>query len=133
MMGGLTVTTPEQVRIYTEITKDTVVLGQHIKEGPCLPEHHQQWRAAVADGRDCPRVDLHQDDVLPNELLHIQASEHTRGLFPMKFQAAVGHLPIDEQEAILDRVVAGLMCQAVVDKLFPKVEPPHKVTHGKQG
>lgn len=120
MMGGVTVETQEQVRIYTEQLKEPVEIGQHIEQEACVPEEHPMWQQAIAAGRDCPRVDLDPDDVLPYSLLYYQAFEHTREMFWPKFQAAAGHLSPEEQESILDRTQAGLTCQAVMDRLYPK-------------
>lgn len=119
-MGGVTVQTSEQVKVYTEMLKEPVQIGQHIEESACVPETHPQWIAALEAGRDCPRVDLDPDDELPYALLHYQAYEHTREMFWPKFYAAAGHLPPEEQEAILDRTQAGLTCTAVMDRLYPK-------------
>lgn len=120
MMGGVTVETQEQARIYTDQLKELVEIGQHVEQDTCVSEDDPLWVNAIKAGRDCPRVDLDPDDALPYALLHYQAHEHTREMFWPKFQVAAGHLPADEQESILDRTMAGLTCQTVMDRLYPK-------------
>ena len=84
-----------------------------------MPEEDPRWREAIREGRSCPRVELDQGNLTPYALVVTAASEHTRALLPARLDALTRGLKSSARDRIVERVFAGLTCEAVVNRLYP--------------
>jgi len=118
MLGGTDAESEADARRLSASLGRGVEEGEHVEEGPCVPEYHlaairEQW------GRPCPRVELDPDNVDAATLAFFMVQPHLRPLFDPYYAASLEGDPPEVRRALLIRVSNAVHSEQMLERLYP--------------